>query len=519
MNDGRIIENTEIKKIEKELKPQESIYNNISIFNKYRLGFRNTFNILSKFLLLFAVFLFMSSAILAEYASFQISEEGTSYEGNNMFFNDSSENRIIINKKDRTAFTNENYEKIKKLSNVDYIVKDDILLDFNINLSRNNILFWGYINNIENFKNEIDLGRMPENENEIILKIDKDNFYIKQSLDEILNKTYSILNLKSEGRTIDLTIVGIKYSEDNNNNNIYFYASKSIMNSLRSDIHRYYSNVKIFLNNKYEQYTVEANENVEAGKVIVDDELKYQFENYKIIGQPLDIYVNNIYYNDELNLTISNTYTKSNFKKITGLNEYSDNRYKILVNKDDYDSLFNKSSYQSSVFVKDTKIIEETLTELNSMNIETTKVTDFTVSQVESYKGIIKIIKVVVTIALIIVLSFISYIIIKIILKSRNTYYTTLRILGATYKNVRRILDIELFTNATISYGILMLFLYCIKSNLLNFEYIAKLTNYLGIKEYVFMYVILITISMLISRKYARQLFKNTAINTYNEEV
>ena len=63
--------NTEVKKINDEPKAIESKYNNISIWNKYRLGTRNTFNILTKFVLLFAVFFFMSAAILAEYASFQ----------------------------------------------------------------------------------------------------------------------------------------------------------------------------------------------------------------------------------------------------------------------------------------------------------------------------------------------------------------------------------------------------------------------------------------------------------------
>ena len=132
---------------------------------------------------------------------------------------------------------------------------------------------------------------------------------------------------------------------------------------------------------------------------------------------------------------------------------------------------------------------------------------------------IIKIIKVVVTVVLIVVLFFISYLIIRIILKSRNIYYTTLRMLGATYKNVKRILDIELFTNASISYSVLMLFIYFVRSNVIKLEYIYKLTNYIGIKEYVFMYIVLIVISRLISSKFARKLFKNTAINTYNEEV
>jgi hypothetical protein len=91
--------------------------------------------------------------------------------------------------------------------------------------------------------------------------------------------------------------------------------------------------------------------------------------------------------------------------------------------------------------------------------------------------------------------------------------------LGATYKNVRRILDIELFINSTISYVILLLFIYTVKLNIINLEYIAKLSEFLRIKDYVLMYVILTAISRLISIKFAKKLFKNTTINTYNEEV
>lgn len=525
MNDGRIIENMEVKKIEEEPKLQESIYHNMSLFNKYRLGVRNTFNILAKFLLLFAVFFFMSSAILAEYASFQMSEEEVTDDGYSIAFRNLSENRIIISKKDRKSFTSEDYEKIKQLSNIDYIVEDDLFLDSGISISRDARSFYGYLLEIDHIRNGIDLGRMPENEKEMVLEIRKKDFYIQKTLDEVLNKTYSILkpqgrNAFSDEKIQDLTIVGIKYKEeDDNNYNCNFYVSKSVLNDLRSDMNKNYSNMKIFMNNKYEQYIVEASESVERGKAVVDDELKYQFKNYRIINQPLKIYVNNIYYEEELDLTISNTYTKSNFRKTTGLDSYDNNRYKIFINQDEFDSLYNKPSYQSSVFVKNVKTMDETMQELDTLNLDAKKVTDFKINQGEIYERIIKIIKVVVTIVLIIVLFFISYLIIKIILKSRNIYYTTLRMLGATYKNVKRILDIELFVNASISYGILLLFLYSIKLNIINLGHIAKLTTFIGIKEYVLMYVVLITISKLISIKFAKKLFKNTAINTYHEEV
>lgn len=525
MHDGRIIQNIEKKKITKEPEIIESKYTNISIINKFRLGIRNTFNIASKFLLLFAVFFFMSAAILTEYASFQMSEEETTDDGYSIAFRDLSENRIIINKKDRTSFTNEDYEKIKQLPNIDYIVEDDIFIDEQIPILRNDMNIYGNMSDIVNFEGNVDFGRMPENEDEIILKINKNHFYITNRLDEVLNKTFSVpkiqgTNAYSNDDTIkDLIIVGIQTYDNSNSYECKFYVSKNVLNELRNNVNKNYSNIKVLLNNKYEQYTVEPNSNVPSGKAIVDDELKYQFKNNRIKNQTLSIYLNNIYYQEELNLSISNTYTKSNFKRTLGLEKYDSNRYKIFINTDDYNSLFNKPSYQSSVYVTDVETIDQTITQLGNLGLNPKKVTDFKVNQGEAYLRIIKIIKVIVTIVLIIVLFFISYLIIKIILKSRNIYYATLRMLGATYKNVKRILDIELFINSTLSYIVLLFFIYAIKINIINLEYISKITEFLGAKEYILMYVILIVISGLISRKFAKKLFKNTTINTYNEEV
>ncbi len=527
MNDGRIIENREIKKITDEKTPNESVYNNISIFNKYRLGIRNTFNIFSKFALLFTVFLFISSAILAEYAGFQMSEKESESEGYSIAFKDLSKNRIIINKKDRTSFTDEDYEKINNLANIDYVVKDDVFIDRSIPLSKDDMSLYGTLLNIENFKGNIDIGRMPENENEIILMAKEDSFYVKEELDQILNKTFSILksqgiNAYNDEKVRDLTIVGIHLRKDEDSVNNYdcsFYADNSVLSELRSDMNKDYSTVKILLNNKYTQYTIEASENVEKGKAIVDDDLKYQFKNFKIVNQPISIYISNIYYQDELNLTISNTYTKSNFKKLTGKDKYDYNRYKIYVNKEEYDSLYNKPSYQSSVYVKDVEVIEETIGELESLGLNPKKASDFKIDQGEQYARIIQIIKVIVTIILIIVLFFISYLIIKVILKSRNIYYTTLRMLGATYKDVKRILEIELFVNSTIAYLCLIIFIYLTNINVINAVYIARLSSYLTLREYALMYIVVTVMSRLISMNFARKLFKNTAIHTYNEDV
>lgn len=518
IHDGRIVQNTEIKKMEDPTHIEENTYSKITILNKYRLGIRNTFNIFSKFILLFVVFLFMSLAFLAEYAGFRLAEYETSNFGYAMAFRDISDKRILIKKQDKTAFTQEDYEKIKSGENIDFIVEDDLLIDAGFQVNREDISFYGNILDINNFRGNIDLGRKPENDDEIILKINKKHFYITNQLDGILNKTYTIKD--DYGIALrDVDIVGIQYTEDDKDYIQNFYTSKEVLKDLRSIANRNYSEEKVFFNNKFAKYNIEANSNVEKGTVILDNDLKYQVKNGKIINQPVHISIKNIYYEEALDLKVSKTFTKSNFKRLTGLKEYQIYKNTIFVNTEDYNSLYNKPSYQSSVYIKDSKMIDETLAQLEKLGLKTKKITDYKVDTSQSYKQIIHMIKVVVTIVVIILLFFISYVIIKIILKSRNVYYTTLRMLGATYKNIRKILDIELFINSSLAYITILIVIYLVKINVIKIAFVTNLTSYLTLKEYVFMYLILFIITKLISRKFSKKIFKKTTINTYNEEV
>ena len=74
----------------------------------------------------------------------------------------------MIKKQDQSAFTNEDYERIKGISNIDYIVEDDLFIDCSFSLNRDDMSFYGNILDIKNFRGNIDLGRKPNNDNEII---------------------------------------------------------------------------------------------------------------------------------------------------------------------------------------------------------------------------------------------------------------------------------------------------------------------------------------------------------------
>lgn len=520
MHDGRMIQNTEIKNINEDSKITQASGKNITIPNQYRLGIRNTFNIFSKFILLFIVFTFMSVAFLSEYSAFKLVEHST--EENNGYsanLRDISKERILINKQNREPFTEDDYNKIKQLSNIDYIVEDDISLDTEFILRNDTLNTYGYIKDINNFKGNLDIGRMPENDDEIILKANKDDYTITQMLDETLNSEFSLQKSYREGDTIrTVKIVGIQYNENNTIYDRTFYVSNEVKKVVRSYVHNQYSDMKTLLNDKYVQYNIETSENVEPGTAIVNDDLKYQFKNNKIINQNINISVSNIYYEDNIDLTITKTFTKSNLKKLTGYTDYSYYQNAIIINPDDYNSLYDKPSYQSSVYVKDASIIDQTMSELENLGLKPKKATDFKV-EYENESQIVKIFKVVVTIFVIIVVFFISYLIISIILKSRNIYYTTLRMLGATSKSTRKILNIELFINSTLSYLMVLTFGYLVKQDIIKIEFIANLIKYITLNECILMYLILFVVTQLIARKFAKKIFKSSAMNRYNEEV
>ena len=54
MHDGKIVENRVMKEVIEEPKVEESRYHKFCLTNQFRLGFRNTFNLISKFCLLFS---------------------------------------------------------------------------------------------------------------------------------------------------------------------------------------------------------------------------------------------------------------------------------------------------------------------------------------------------------------------------------------------------------------------------------------------------------------------------------
>ena len=119
----------------------------------------------------------------------------------------------------------------------------------------------------------------------------------------------------------------------------------------------------------------------------------------------------------------------------------------------------------------------------------------------------------------VLVLFFISYFIIKLILKSRNYYYSTIRILGASKQISKNLLVIDLFTVATIAYILVGSLYILITNNIIVNQSLKEILKYMPFSRYIMFYLIVLIITYVIASRYSRKVFKDTMINTYKEEV
>ena len=534
MHDGKILVD---KKIEESFEDKKGVVvdNNtkgIGLFNIVRLGLRNTFNILSKFILLFIVFLFITTSLLTEYGALRKSEYETSKLGYNWYFNDTSDTRIIIKKRDGSSISKEEFDKINKISNVDYVVENDIMLDEYIwfeapaDSDGEYYYFDGILSDVEKFSLELDYGRMPESDNEVVFLVNDYEYYFNELLEESVKKTYY---LNGDNSSMAVKVVGVKYIKEglftSTPNTIY--GNKGLLDKYMTIINRNYSTTAIEINGgKYDSYNspgyefhIAVSDKVKSGYAIVSENMSYACKDYECKNRSITVEVNNLHYNDSLNLKIKNVYNDKTIKNLVGIDKDDINYGSIFINKEDYDKLFNKDSYQASVFATKVDYVDDISNELENQGYYTLKMKNALNNEGEMVSKVLKIVKLVVTVVLIITLFFISYFVINLILKSRNVYFSTLRILGATVGQTKKILDIELFVNSSLAYIAYILLVLLIKNNIINISFIKSSMEYLNIMDYVLMYIILVLMSYLISSRFSSKLFKKSAMKSYREEV
>ena len=250
MHDGRLVEDIKLKStdiVDNNILPKKE---KITFFNKIRLGIRNSFNIFPKFILLLVVYLFVFLAVSIELGSFNKAQQLTNDESYNTIFSNNDSKRIVIRKNDKQSITNEDYDKLNKIKNVDRIVKNDLILDHGVNIYKDNNYFYCLFDNISFLKEDLSIGKLPKSDNEVVLKLP-----IGYSDYNIIGSDYQITSyFDEELKNKKFNIVGIIYDESLNEwDNGVIYGSDYLETILSQSTNIGFSKTNIsFLDKKYE---------------------------------------------------------------------------------------------------------------------------------------------------------------------------------------------------------------------------------------------------------------------------
>lgn len=503
MFDGKILEDKIITKTD-ELKTDGNLESKkMKPLSKLRLGVRNTFNIVPKFLLLLAVFLFMFAAITTEMAGLRENKYEEERVGNNSYLQNKDTSRIIINKSDKSPFTDEDYQRIEALGNISRIQKDDYLEDLSASLYSDYYYISGSV--IKRTSQKLDLGRNIEKDNEVVIQMNKENNTIGDP-EKILNKEFMY---NYQDNTTKLKVVGIIFNDDLDYESI-IEVSDNMINEFILNYVISRTTQTLTVNGADTYCNLFYIDSVNDSSIYVNENLNNNSYPIKMVSLSLS----NTYVNKVFDLKVEHVLNKYNSKRLTG---YSYEENTCYLSKNLIRNTLIRDKYQTSVFVKDEVKINDTINDLINLGYSTYAVKDMLINESATMTYIYNIINLVLMIIILVAMFFISYLIIKLILKSRKNYYTIIRILGGSKKNCKSILKIELYTILNIAFIILTLLVYMIVNSMIDISLRSSL-KLLNIKDYVLIYILIFALTYLISVRFGRFIFKESAIKTYNEE-
>lgn len=503
MFDGKILEDKIITKTD-EVKTDGNLESKkMKPLSKLRLGVRNTFNIVPKFLLLLAVFLFMFAAITTEMAGLRENKYEEERVGNNSYLQNKDTSRIIINKSDKSPFTDEDYEKIEALGNISRIQKDDYLEDLSASLYSDYYYISGSV--IKRTSQKLDLGRNIEKDNEVVIQMNKENNTIGDP-EKILNKEFMY---NYQDNTTKLKVVGIIFN-DNLDYESIIEVSDNMINEFILNYVISRTTQTLTVNSADTYCNLFYIDSVNDSSIYVNENLNNNSYPIKMVSLSLS----NAYVNKVFDLKVEHVLNKYNSKRLTG---YSYEENTCYLSKNLIRNTLISDKYQTSVFVKDEVKINDTINDLMNLGYSTYAVKDMLINESATMTYIYNIINLVLMIIILVAMFFISYLIIKLILKSRKNYYTIIRILGGSKKNCKSILKIELYTILNIAFIVIIFLVYMIVNGMIDISLRSSL-KLLNIKDYVLIYILIFALTYLISVRFGRFIFKESAIKTYNEE-
>lgn len=492
-----------------------------------RLGVRNTFNLPAKFLLLVLVFLFVVASVSAQYVSVKKQKDTVSEVGWNNYFTNYDPKRIIVEKQDMSAFTRADYEALENAPHVEKLIREDIMYDSSVYIENKDFSFYGFGLSLKNLDETPSLGRLPESEDEVILSGYDDGWTFGEKPEDIVGKTFTVT--MDGGGEKKVKVAGIVLQESGDEDDMAAYTETNIiyfpdhlMSEIRKGMYATNSTTAMLINGTEQPLYpgvggLNINENVPEGYILLPTSYDGMFKEGYAAGKEVEVRTKALYFDQELTLMIMGTYGEKTFERKTGLKNLEEHDGEIYINEMDYRRLYEKGSFQASVFVDDTKNMEGMKDMLERGGYHTLVLRDHINNFMD--EELISIVQLPISVIICLAVFFIAYFVIRLILKSRGVYFATLRMLGMGRDPARRIMRTELVLDCMISYALFLLFIYLNRMGVVNSPQLMDHLTYLTMRDYIILAFILLIMAVLISGRFMRSIFKSSAMGTYREEA
>ena len=511
--------------------------------SELRLGVRNTFNLPAKFILLFIVYFFVSTAVLSQYATTKNSMHESDLLGSNPYFLNASSDRIVVKKADESSFTDADFQAVSSTPNIRMIAKNDLAIDSGVSFSMGDCYVEGPIMPLDQITAaDITYGHMPENDYEIVIKVDAtSDAYLNL---ETGGENYiglpvmlqDMAQMQSYEFGDDIKIAGIVVDEEMTDESDYalygystIYASETVSNELLISMMAATSSSQLNfggtkIDNDYDR-AIYSSTKVPEGKVYLFDDQTFYYEDEEAVGKKFGLKVKNRFFESEGEYTVDKIIDEDNCKDLVGIpkDEYDMYYNCVFISREDFNKLFDKGFYQISAYMTNEQKSEETEQALRDKGFSTLALKDSLSDSTGGFDVMLNLMTYGRLLLEFIILFFIAYAVIRLIMRSRNQYYSTLRILGATKNNTDNILRVELILMMLIAYGVDILFVVLVQKGILQelvnnkLNSLTRLLYYLTPLDYGVLGGLLLLMSLLIANRYSRHIFTKSAMKAFRE--
>ncbi len=531
--DGEVVEDTDMKKVEKTELPHISEENTrLSWFENIKMAGRNLLAVPKKTLLMILVFSFFSFFVALAYGAFNLSSEMSDY-NYNMYFQNNSISRLVVRKTDKSAFTDSDFAAINELDPIKSVVKHDYVLDYSASYfnesegdGRYSMYMNGYFLPLDLVDEDVlAAGSMPENENEIVIAMPSYNI---DSADDYVGVTFEsnlFRAMRSEDSLYPLQTITVSGVVDSSE--IHMRSGRNyflIGNSTFESLHRYF----------YTRYT-------NRSQFIPDDSTDSDLFENRMANMPFKIDDtlpdNTIAYpksfaGPDADLTVEGTLEISDYYRDLTLDDITiaftdkDEDYGIYMNENTYERFAFDDVYQISVLTGTDYGIKGLQKDIENIGgtvfTGTYKAVYPYASQTESqFSALVLLLQSIGMVMLIFVTmvgsTLLTYLIFRAIINTKLHDYAIFRTIGANQGIIRRFIYIENLYVTVIAYVIFLSVALSVGQKATTNSIFYPIKTYSWV-DYIIFLGLLVLMSLVVSSKYCKRIFKSSVSKTMRTE-